>query len=575
MKKIIFLAIAGLLALTSCSDFLDADNKSNVTSDKYFNTEAGFESLVNYAYAQLKTLYGGSPAMFSSGTDLYHRGRNAMPDAGLQSYVGLNPENGSVRTFYTNCYQGIQAANCVVFYANTVVASETLVKLRLAEASFLRSLYYFELVQHFGGVPLVKEYVKSIVTNVPRETTENVYKYIIDELEALVATNSPLPAIDKTGRISKQCVYHYLAKVYLTAGWDLSNNAYFTNAATNAENAIALGSGLDETFESLWLPANDNKHQEVVFAVQYDRASSTGAGIAEADNGNALQINFSQYVGGADQGYKQGSSNFVPSERLMYLFQKGDTRYEGTFMTKLYCKDQTKPKTTGDYYAPYKGTTANSYIAFYYPPHYASSAVDIAAWRAADPIHRINTVVIPMTSNTIHPDGSACNYYQASTEGDAVFGLPCVRKFDDPESSFLGNTCYRDIILARLGETYLIAAEANLKAGVQNKANDMLNVVRERAFRGSGEAYAKSGVTIDDILDERALELACERVRWEDLRRTKKLVEYNVSYNPEVDSASYFDGPDGQQKLYRPIPQNALDLNTAGNQQNSGYVSAE
>ncbi|HBL71462.1 MAG TPA: hypothetical protein DD409_00405, partial [Bacteroidales bacterium] len=74
-----------MLALASCSDFLDADNKSNVTSDDYFNTPAGFETLVNYAYAQLKVLYGGSPAIFSSGTDLYHRGRNAQSDAGLQN----------------------------------------------------------------------------------------------------------------------------------------------------------------------------------------------------------------------------------------------------------------------------------------------------------------------------------------------------------------------------------------------------------------------------------------------------------------------------------------------------------
>ena len=572
MKRLIYILVllAGMLSLNSCSEFLDADNKSNVTSEAYFNTEAGFETLVNYAYAQLKPVYDQA-IMFSSGTDLYHRGRNAMPDEGLHTYSGLTPENETVTDFYTDCYKGIQAANCVLFYAKTTDAKEATISLRSAEAKFLRSLYYFELVQHFGGVPLVKEYVNSIVTEVPRNTTEEVYNNIISDMESLVADNSPLPATDISGRVSKQAVFHYLAKVYLTAGWDLGNNTYFSNASSNADKAIALGSGLDETFENLWLPANDNLHKEVLFAVQYDRASSTAAGIAEDKNGNGAQTIFGQYYGGADQGYKNASSNFIPSEKLMYLFQPGDTRYEATFMTKLYCTDEANPKTSGDYYAPYKGTTANDFISFYYPPHYASSANDIAAWRAEDPAHRTKTVVIPMTSTTIHADKTPCSYYDAATTGDAVFGITCIRKFDDPESSYGNNTCYRDIVLARLAETYLIASEAYLKAGNQAKADEMINVVRERAFRGSNATYAKANISIDDILNERALELAGEKLRWADLRRTGKLVEYNVAANPELNSADDFKGNDGQLKLYRPIPQKAIDLNSAEIQQNPGY----
>ncbi len=574
MKKIACFALAGLLALASCSDFLDADNKSNVTSDDYFNTPAGFETLVNYAYAQLKVLYGGSPAIFSSGTDLYHRGRNAQSDAGLQNYTGLNPENSTVAAFYTDCYEGIQAANCVLHYAKTTEGTEATIAKRVAEARFIKALYYFELVQHFGGVPLVKDYVKSIVNNVPRATLENTYAYIFEELNALTGAASPLPAVDKSGRISKQAVYHYLAKAYLTAGWDLNVSAHFTTAAAWADSAIALGTGLDETFESLWWPANDNNHQEVVLAIQYDSTSSIAAGLAKADYGNSWQTNFCQYLGGNDQGYKGTSSNFLPSERLMNLFQPGDTRYEATFMTTLYCKDPSKPKTTGDYYAPYKGTTPSRYVAFYYPPHYASSPADIAAWKAADTLYRATTVVIPMASTTIHPNGAACTYYEACTEGDAVFGIAAVRKFDDPESIYGNNTCYRDIVLARLGETYLIAAEAYLKAGVQGTADDRLNVVRERAFRGSGLAYTKNNVTIDDILEERALELCAERLRWTDLRRTQKLINYNVLYNPELTDASSFIGNDGKNKIYRPIPQSAIDLNTATIEQNEGFGSA-
>jgi starch-binding outer membrane protein, SusD/RagB family len=573
MKKLLFLAITSLLVLTGCSDFLVADNKSNVTSDEYFNTKDGFETLVNFAYAQMKPLYADDPLLHSSGTDLYHRGRNAMPDVGLHTYIGLNAENGNVRTYYINCYKGIQAANNVLKYAETAAITPATDSIRSAEARFLRAFFYFELVQNFGGVALVKEYVNSILTSVPRNTTEQVYQFITDELEAVLVENK-LPATALNGRITKQCVLHYLAKVYLTEAWDLDKPEAYTTAAAYALQAIVLGSGLNETFANLWLPANDNTHQEVIFAIQYDRASSVAAGIAETANGNNIQGAYCQYLGGSDQGYKNGSSGYVPSLRLMSLFQKGDARYEGTFMTSLYCKNKTTPKTSGDYYAPYNGTTAADFIGFYYPPQYACSAQDIIDWRASDSVRRTNTIVIPMTNTTIHPDLTSCDYWNAATTGDAVFGLPAVRKFDDPASSFLGNTCYRDIVLARLAETYLIAAEAYLMEGNnQELADFMLNVVRERAFRGSGETYIKSNITIDDILTERALEFVGERLRWKDLRRTKKLVEYNVLYNPEITSIDNFTGTDGKQKWYRPIPQSAIDLNNAEVEQNEGYVN--
>jgi starch-binding outer membrane protein, SusD/RagB family len=574
MKKIICFALSGLLILVSCSDFLDADNKQNVASDDYFNTSAGFETLVNFAYAQMKPLYDGDPAIFCSGTDLYQRGRNAMTEPGLNNYKDLTPENTTVYNFYVNCYKGIQAANCVLYYAETTDARAETKAIRIAEARFLRSFFYFELVQQFGGVALVKDYVKTIMTNVPRDSVAAVYDYIISEWKDLVGAGSPLPTIDRTGRVSKQCVFHYLAKAYLTAGWDLGKNNYYSFSANYADSAISCGSGLNETFENLWWPAKDGTHQEVIFAIQYDRASSTAAGLSETANANSLQSYFGSYYNGTEAKYKYASSNYLPSLRFVRLFEPGDSRYEGTFMTKLYCTDKLSPKTTGDYYAPYKGTAATDFIAFYYPPHYARSVADIAVWRAADATHRASTIVIPLDSSSFKGNGTTvCSYYIAATSD--VFGMTCIRKFDDPSSTYGTTTCYRDIVLARLAETYLIAAEANLKAGIQGKADDMLNIVRERAFRGSSIAYTKTNITIDDILTERALEFAGEKLRWKDLRRTQKLVDYNVAYNVEVTNASALVGPDGNQRLYRPIPQKAIDLNTAEITQNPGYVLPE
>ena len=72
--------LSGGIALTSCSDFLDAKDKSNIPSDSYFNTEEGFENLAATPYYKLRDIYGDDPAVFCSGTDLYEQGRSGYTD---------------------------------------------------------------------------------------------------------------------------------------------------------------------------------------------------------------------------------------------------------------------------------------------------------------------------------------------------------------------------------------------------------------------------------------------------------------------------------------------------------------
>ena len=84
---------------------------------------------------------------------------------------------------------------------------------------------------------------------------------------------------------------------------------------------------------------------------------------------------------------------------------------------------------------------------------------------------------------------------------------------------------------------------------------------------------------IDIILDERARELCGEYYRWMDLRRTKRLIDYNVKYNSGVDSADAFLGADGAYRWFRPFPQDEINLNAGitEDDQNPGYknVSTE
>ena len=88
-----------------------------------------------------------------------------------------------------------------------------------------------------------------------------------------------------------------------------------------------------------------------------------------------------------------------------------------------------------------------------------------------------------------------------------------------------------------LAETYLIAAEAAVKANDNAKALMYINFIRQRASTNAPEGglpLYSGTITIDDVLDERALELFGEVSRWNDLTRTGKLAERVLEYNWDV-----------------------------------------
>ena len=122
-------------------------------------------------------------------------------------------------------------------------------------------------------------------------------------------------------------------------------------------------------------------------------------------------------------------------------------------------------------------------------------------------------------------------------------------------------------------------------AGQTAQALTKINAVRNRAgleslssFSDYENTYATSPSfqirDIDLILDERARELYAEGHRWMDLRRTKQLVRYNVEFSPYVTTARAMQDVSGNgYKLYRPIPANEIEMNTAmtSADQNPGY----
>jgi len=613
MKKNIYLSvIAALFAgftLTACSDFLEPENKTagGKTADDVFGKDA--TSLLTAAYSSLKS-YGFSTDLYSRGTDLYiHTRGKSVSD--FDTYT-FNTENGTISSLYSNVFKTINLSNGVISYAG---ADSQLGQ----EARFLRNYGYYMLTQHFGSVPYITQYINSADKNFPRTPLNEVYAAMIEDLTDLY-NNSSLAAQSHTGKASKQAVAALLAKVYLAAGWDLdtslgsaaegsytvNNTSNFSQAASWAEKAIN-GISLTMSFEQKWSPFNEGNEEEI-FSIQYERTGFPGDII---DGGHAMSGAFGGYYGAYDaSGIKGSSSEDCQSQKSMYLFEKGDTRYAATYMMVMYnaTKDASNIPAWGTegYYAYYNCTAAELAkmpICKVYFPYYYTEA-EVQAWidehqsqliadkdKYANADVRISLLTLPQVTTWTYVQDNNGNAkwaknkvsisdYNAQTSNGA-----CVKKFDDAAADFTNKSNdYRDIVLFHVSDMYLIAAEAYLMAGQSSQALDKINAVRGRAglpalasFSAYQPEYTTTGSftikDIDLILDERARELYAEGHRWMDLRRTKQLVRYNIQFSEYISSEAAMANNKGEIKWYRPIPANEISANTGISieDQNPGY----
>ncbi|MGV3587828.1 MAG: RagB/SusD family nutrient uptake outer membrane protein, partial [Adhaeribacter sp.] len=406
MKKynILSLIFIFLLSATGCQDFLEEENRSNMESDQYYATAEGYDKLVNSAYSSLRTVYS-EPWLFAAGTDLFVEGRDAQPK-GISEYRELTPEEAAVEVFYRNAYTAIQVCNTALYF-NDKTATNTNLPVRKGEVQFLRAYYYFLLVQNFGGVALVTDRFTAPQGSFQRNSAEEVYAFILKEMNEALAAVPENPS--EFGRVSKRAIRHYLAKVHLTRGYEtFGSREDFVQAAALADAAIA-NQALTIPFETLFYPGNE-RNAEILFSIQYDPGSIQNP----QSGGHNQNYWFGPYMGGqgAAQGYPQRAYRLVPTMYLFDAFTQNDARFDATFMIEYYTRYY-------DYYD--KSSERNNLnVRFYYAPKWASSAADIAAWKAANPTRRNAAQVIPYSAA-----------WEASTSTALDNATPAIKKFDD------------------------------------------------------------------------------------------------------------------------------------------------
>ena len=140
---------------------------------------------------------------------------------------------------------------------------------------------------------------------------------------------------------------------------------------------------------------------------------------------------------------------------------------------------------------------------------------------------------------------------------DALAVRPFIKKFME-EGFYYEFTGSRDMFMFRLGEVYLLAAEAYLQSNNLTKALERVNTIRRRASGArdltipSELDVTSNDLDIDFILEERARELFGEELRWLELKRTGKLVERTLRCNMQAghENAKYLN----ENHNLRPLP---------------------
>jgi len=176
MRKHTFALVGAalLVGVPGCVN-LDENVVTGLTPGSY-GTQAVFESLVNASYEPLRTFYAQERGFTVTefGTDIFTKGAD-----GSHKYINdyttqLNPDAQFFRETWVDFYRAVNTANAAIDQAPVVVMDSALKARRVAEARFLRALYYFDLVQMYGPLTLTLHETTSPTTETTRAPVDSV-----------------------------------------------------------------------------------------------------------------------------------------------------------------------------------------------------------------------------------------------------------------------------------------------------------------------------------------------------------------------------------------------------------------
>lgn len=549
MKKyliiILFISIAGTQLFTSCrKNFLREDVYSSLAPET-LGDSLGIDASLIGLYNQLSTFFSysgpqGWPSVWHAGTDVAF-----VPPTQKQGievpyydYTQLISTDGAASYSWGWAYRMINNANIIIKNAeNTNLGGITQATKSSysAEAKFFRAYAYNILATLFGKVPLVTEPLTTPRTDFTRASLDSVNNLIIQDLTFTAANLTDAGAFGSkfnangkpAARVNKYAAMQLLAEVYIRAGKpDLAEQqtTAIINSGKFALTTTRYGTRASQPgdpFSDMFIYGNERRAQgnkEAIWVMELESPVTVPGGITnnpqQRRNWGAAYYQINSPDGKpmiiADSLGGRGIARMRLTNWVVYeLYETNDMRNSQFNIRRKY----------------YYNNPASTYYGQEIP------------YVGGDTLFKI----APNTTKW---------YDLLANNSDGTFGFAMTK----------------DFILMRLGETYLLQAEAQFKQGKLTDAANSINIIRARA---NATPVTAADINLDFILDERARELLAEENRRMTLMRTGTLVTRTLAHNtqtinPVVGLTS--------KNLLLPIPKSEIDLNKdAVLDQNTGY----
>ena len=293
-KNIKYCLLFLIVTMVSCTDDLDSKAFGEPVLENFYTNPVQAEQALIAAYSSMNELLGsnfwgtmGSDVIFGEiGTDDFIKGgRTAENNAPLfeRDKWAVTTSNPIMAQLWKVSFKGVLFANLVIENVPNIVFDDAQRKKEiLAEAHFLRAYYYFDLVNSFGGVPIIDKPLGIGEYNVPRATKEASYTFIEDDLKIAIAD---LPSrltkgTDYTGRADKGAALGMMMRVSLYQN-------KMSEVVVYGKQLFALGHELTPDYTTIFQPEgewNTGSLFEVNFASD---ASILGTGIPRRVNPNS------------------------------------------------------------------------------------------------------------------------------------------------------------------------------------------------------------------------------------------------------------------------------------------------
>ncbi len=537
-----------LLAVSSCKDsFLDEDPPSAISAET-MNNKLSLQAALIGLYQNLSNYYTQSDwqgwvSVWQVGTDIVWPQEIQGVEIPYYNYSLLTSTDGPAARLWAHNYNIIRNANAIIYNVeNNTISDMTDAEKKAfsAEARFFRAYAYNSLATFYGGVPLVTEPIKTPRYDFVRAPIDQVNTQIKNDLLYSV---SNLPVVGQTAaeqRVNKDVARQLLAKVYLRTNEPALAEAQcdaIINSGkyslVNARYGVKAGSPGDY-FSDMFFKGNQRRSQgnkEAIWVLENENPSI----IVNGSSGSPQQ----RRVWGG--GY-HNINGMIPADSLGGR-GLSRIRLNNWVLYKLYPQGDMRNSKYSIHRQHYFNNTASKY-------------------------NSIKGLPVPYGQDKQYTlsDGTTVNIAKSDTLAKIN---PYTLKWGqfDPNDVF-GFGMWKDFILMRLGETYLLKAEAQVKQGNTSGAAASINVLRTRA---QAPQVSASQMTLDFVLDERARELLAEENRREELVRTKTLLQRVAAHNTDGPSQRQIVGLTAN-NLLLPIPLNEIQLNSqAVLEQNPGY----